>query len=126
MMPIDDDHDDDDGRHSFFSPSSRLSRHLSLLQIQENLTFKNSWMRPRSSWLSCVMYLASSRGQKAASCCWEGESDEEVGAIAIACCSLCAGAARCLARTASRSDISVRGEGVRAKRAGVGEEQKKQ
>lgn len=91
---------------SLFRPLSTPPLHL------KKLTFKKSWILPRSSWLSCVMNLESSRGQKALSCCWaEGESgesdDDDVGiAAAICCCSPRPGAARCLARTASRSDIS--------------------
>ena len=58
------------------------------------------------------MNLDSSRGQKALSCCcWAKgkESEDDTGIADALCCSPpWAGAARCLARTASRSDILVR------------------
>ena len=97
-------------RHSFLF-SMLLSSPSQHHQSSRKLTFKNSWILPRSSWLSCVMNFASSRGQKALSCWAEGESDDDVGIAAAICCCSCspwAGEARCLARTASRSDITVR------------------
>ena len=74
------------------------------------------------------MNLESSRGQKALSCCWaegeSGESDDDVGiAAAICCCSPRSGAARCLARTASRSDISGEEGGERVGGRGAPEEE---
>ena len=86
---------------------------------KRRLTFKNSRIRSRSSWLSCVMNLASSRGQKALSCWAEGD---DVGAIAAAfccCCSSWAGAVRCRDRTASLSNISV-AESERGRERGGG------
>lgn len=75
-----------------------------------------------SSWLSCVMYLDSSRGQKAPSC-WEAEESEADagdGETINDALSLPSAAARCLASTARRRSDMVFGDVEKLKQGGGG------